>query len=67
MKSARILASKEVLEGVSTIYTEPVSLDNLKGSGTTTVRLALNPASLRIASGSKDKVTVEYVVKQRLP
>ena len=62
-----VIGGKEVLERVSTIYTEPVSLDNLKGSGTITVRLALNPASLRIASGSKDKVTVEYVVKQKLP
>ena len=62
-----IIGGKEVLESVATIYTEPVSLDNLKDNGATTVRLALSPASLRIASGSKDKVTVEYVVKQRLP
>jgi diadenylate cyclase len=63
----KVIGGKEVLESVSTIYTEPVSLDNLEPSGTTTVRLALNPASLRIASGSKDKVTVKYVTKQRLP
>jgi YbbR domain-containing protein len=62
----KVIGGKEVLESVSTIYTEPVSLDNLEPSGTITVRLALNPASLRIASGSKDKVTVEYVTKQRL-
>ncbi len=62
-----VVGGKKILESVSTIYSEPVSLDNLKDSGTTTVRLALSPASLRIASGSKDKVVVEYVVKQRLP
>jgi len=62
-----VRGGKEALESVSTIYTEPVSLDNLEPSGTITVRLALNPASLGIASGSKDKVTVEYVTKQRLP
>ncbi len=58
-----VIGAKQVLERVSTIYTEPVSLDNLNHSGTRSVRLALSPASLRIASGSKDKVTVEYVVK----
>jgi YbbR domain-containing protein len=62
-----LIGGKEVLESVSTIYTEPVSLDNLEPSGTITVRLAINPASLGIASGSRDKVTVEYVTRKRLP
>ena len=47
------------------LYTEKVSVDNLRKSGTLTAGLALNPASLKIASGSKDKVTVSYVVKER--
>jgi YbbR domain-containing protein len=50
----------------ATIYTQKVSLDNIQGSGTITVNLALNPASLRTARGSKDRITVEFVVKERL-
>ena len=49
----------------STIYTEKVFVDNITESGTVTAKLALNPASLRIAPGSKDRVTINYVVKKR--
>jgi hypothetical protein len=54
------------MKDISTIYTQKVSLDNIQGSGTITVNLALNPASLRIARGSKDRITVEFVAKERL-
>lgn len=54
------------MKNLSTIYTEKVPLDNIKGSGTINANLALNPASLKIASDSKDKVEIEYVVKRRV-
>lgn len=60
-----VIDAKQVLENISTIYTEKVSLDNIKKSGNMTVRLALNPATLKLVSGSKDSVAVEFVVKER--
>jgi hypothetical protein len=54
-----------MLENISTIYTEKVSLDNLTEKGTITANLALNPASLKIAPNSKEKVTITYVTKFR--
>ncbi|MGD2127595.1 MAG: diadenylate cyclase [Desulfobacteraceae bacterium] len=61
----QVVGSKRILDKISTIYTEKVTLENIKESGTITVRLALNPASLRVASGSKDKIIVRYVVKDK--
>jgi uncharacterized protein (TIGR00159 family) len=55
-----------VLKEISTIYTEKVPLNKIEKTGTTTVKLALNPASLKLASESKDKVTVAFFVKERI-
>jgi hypothetical protein len=54
-----------MLEKMPTIYTEKVPLNNLEDKGTITVNLALNPASLKIASDSKEKVTITYATKLR--
>ena len=61
-----ITGGKLILGNISTIYTEKVRLDNIKETGSTMVNLALNPASLKIAPGSKDKIKVAYVVKPKL-
>ena len=61
-----VIGGTRIMKDISTIYTQKVSLDNIQGSGTITVNLALNPASLRIARGSKDRITVEFVAKERL-
>jgi YbbR domain-containing protein len=64
-ETIEVVGGKRILQNISTIYTEKIQLDNIKESGTTTVNLALNPASLKIAPGSKDKIKVNYVVKER--
>jgi YbbR domain-containing protein len=64
-KTVEIIGGKRMLEKISTIYTEKVSLDNLTEKGTITANLALNPASLKIAPNSKEKVTITYVTKFR--
>lgn len=61
----QVLGSKRILDKISTIYTEKVFVDNIKESGNVTAKFALNPASLRIAPGSKDRITINYVVKKR--
>ena len=64
-EKVEVIGGKRILQKLSTIYTEKVHLDHLKESGTMIANLALTPASLHIASGSKDKVRIGYVIKQR--
>lgn len=64
-ETVTVIGGKRILENLSTLYTEKVPLDNLDVKGTITANLALMPASLKIAPGSKDKVTVTYLTKLR--
>jgi diadenylate cyclase len=64
-KMVEIIGGRRMLENMSTIYTEKVSLDNLEVEGIITANVALNPASLKIASGSKETVTIKYVTRLR--
>jgi len=64
-QTVEVVGGKRFLEKMTTLYTEKVPLDNLRGKGEITAKLALNPASLKIAPGSKDKVTIDYLVRKR--
>ena len=64
-KTVEIIGGKRMLEKMLTIYTEKVSLNNLAGKGIITANLALNPASLKIAPNSKEKVIIRYATKLR--
>ena len=64
-KTVEIIGGKRMLEKMLTIYTEKVSLNNLEGKGLIAANLALNPASLKIAPNSRDKVTIRYATKLR--
>jgi YbbR domain-containing protein len=64
-EKVEIVGGKRILEKIETLYTEKVLLDNLSGKGEITVNLVLNPASLKSASGSKDKVTIQYLIRNR--
>jgi uncharacterized protein (TIGR00159 family) len=63
--TVEVIGGKRMLEKMSTIYTERVPLNNLEVNGTITAKLALNPATLKIASGSKEKVTIKYLTRLR--
>jgi uncharacterized protein (TIGR00159 family) len=60
-----IVGGKRILDTMKTIYTEKVPLDTLKADGSLVAKLALQPASLKVADGSRDKVTISYVTKKR--
>jgi hypothetical protein len=62
-----IIGGKRILDKMKTIYTEKVPLDTLKAEGSLVAKLALQPASLKVADGSRDKVTINYVTKERQP
>ena len=61
-----VIGGKRILENLSTIYTEKVHLESMKTSGTMFANLALTPAALKIAPGSKDKIRIAYVIKPRI-
>jgi uncharacterized protein (TIGR00159 family) len=56
--------SSRVLSNISTVYTEKVSVDQINRSGTVTAKLVPSPPSLKLAP---DKVTIDYVVKEKTP
>jgi YbbR domain-containing protein len=64
-ETVEVVGGKRIIEKITTIYTEKVLLDNLSGKGEITANLALNPASLTIAPGSKDDVTIQYLIRKR--
>ena len=65
--SVKVIGASQYLDNLSTIYTEKVTVDGIKRSGSIEVGLAINPAKLRLASGEKRSVTVFYTVKERIP
>jgi len=60
-----VIGGSKVLEQISTIYTEKVPLDNIDKTGRLSVKLALNPASLKIAETSNGKATITFTVNRR--
>ena len=64
-ETVEVVGGKRILENIVTLYTEKVVLDKLRGKGELTANLALNPASLTIAPGSKEKVTIQYLIRDR--
>jgi len=64
-QTVAVIGGKRILEKISTLYTEKVPLNNLEVKGTISVNLALTPASLKIAPGSKEKLIVTYLTKLR--
>jgi YbbR domain-containing protein len=63
--SVEVIGGKRILEDIATLYTEKVPLDKLKENGNISAKLALRPASLKIAPGSKDKISIKYKTAQR--
>ena len=66
-EKVKIIGAKNILNKITTIYTEKIQLDTIKKSGAITVKPALSPASLKVDPGSTDKITLTYIVKQRPP
>jgi diadenylate cyclase len=61
----KLIGERRILTNLSTVYTEKVSLDKIQQTGSMSVSLALNPASIKVEAGSTDKVTIAYSVKKR--
>ena len=61
----RIIGGNRFLEKMHTLYTEKINLDRLEASGTISARLALSPASIKIAGPSPERVSIQYVIIPR--
>jgi len=59
----QIVGGRQLLKNITTVYTEKIPLESIQSSRTIIVNLALSPASLKVAPGFKDKITVECIVK----
>jgi uncharacterized protein (TIGR00159 family) len=64
-ETVELEGGNRIIENTETVYTQKVSLNGLEKSGTLSVGLALQPASLKVAPGSPEKVTVEYIIHKR--
>lgn len=60
-----LVGGRRQLDGLITIYTEKVSLDSLRKSGSLTVNLAPLPGALKLAPGARERVTVRYIIQER--
>ncbi|HQN18472.1 MAG TPA: diadenylate cyclase [Syntrophobacteraceae bacterium] len=65
-ETVKVVGGRQILEQVNTIYTAPVRLDSLEKSGSLTTTLVLTPPSLKLISSSNEKVTVHYVLEERI-
>jgi YbbR domain-containing protein len=60
-----IIGANQILNDVSTVYTQNVSLEKIFESGSLTIGLALNHPSMKVAPDSKDKIELTFVIKER--
>ncbi len=63
--TVEIIGGQRMLEKMMTLYTEKVPLDDLEVEGVITANVALNPASLKMAPGSEERVTIRYLTRLR--
>ncbi|MFP4346869.1 MAG: diadenylate cyclase [Desulfococcaceae bacterium] len=63
----RVRGGHRLIDRITTLYTEPVDLNGITSSDTITVPLQLEPAGIKLAPGSKEKVRVTYEVRTRTP
>lgn len=64
-EKVRLTGNSRILNDISTVYTEKISVEKIQESGRAILSLTPNPATLKIAPDSTDKITVEYIVKER--
>ena len=60
-----VVGGSLMLKDIQTIYTEKIPLENITTGGTVSVSLVLQPSSLKLVDGAKNRVDVIYKVKKR--
>jgi diadenylate cyclase len=62
----QVTGPKRILDTITTLYTEKIYVDDLERSGTVTAQISFGHTSLRLAPGARDRVTVDFLVKERV-
>ena len=65
-ESVTVSGGSLTLKKIITVYTHPIHLENIRGSGQISVGLTLDDKVVQMAPGSADKILVEYKIKKRL-
>ncbi len=65
--TAEIIGAKGIVEGLSTLYTVKVQVDDLTPRGELSIPLALRPASVSLASPAGNRVRIRYTMSKREP
>jgi YbbR domain-containing protein len=60
----QVSGSARIMSTTSAVYTEKISVDQISRSGTLSAKLIPSTTSLKLA---QDKVTIEYIVKEKTP
>jgi uncharacterized protein (TIGR00159 family) len=63
-QTIRVIGGGLILKDIATLFTEPISLDTLTESGTATVGLVLNPASLKLKNNNK--IQIQYLISKKI-
>jgi hypothetical protein len=60
-----VVGPSQTLADISTLFTEPVSLDGITESGKMTARIAFTPSTIRPANQIQSEIQLEYTVEKR--
>lgn len=63
--TVKVVGGSQMLKDIHTIYTEKIPLDNISTSGTVSVSLVLQPSSLKLEEGLKNRIDVIYKIRRR--
>jgi diadenylate cyclase len=61
----KVVGGSLMLANIQTIYTQKIPLEGIATGGTATVGLVLQPSSLKLEAGAKNRIDVIYKVKRR--
>ncbi len=62
----KVVGGSLMLKDIQTIYTEKILLENITTGGTVSVSLVLQPSSLKLEAGARNRVDVIYKIKRRV-
>jgi YbbR domain-containing protein len=63
--SVKVVGGSLMLRDIQTIYTEKIPLESITTGGTATVSLVLQPSSLKLEDGARNRIDVIFKVKRR--
>jgi uncharacterized protein (TIGR00159 family) len=63
--TVKVVGGSQTLENIQTIYTEKIPLENITATGTVSVGLVLQPSSLKLEDGAKNRIDVICTVRKR--